>query len=141
MSEFFQALKQTRASVPQANVALKAVVAVLALCLLSKWTANSRPTYSKTFLRQVQNITRDATNSSEASEQDKNPLIGLLNITSALAYLKAARKFATDRDITRITGLNMDELMGHLEDRQQALMHTIGSTCPAIRSSGVFVPV
>lgn len=141
MAELLASVKQTRASVPQFDWGLKAILVVSVLCFLSKWTANNRPSYSKQFIKQVQQIVRNATNSQEVAEQDKNPLMGLLNVTTAIAYLNASRKFAKDQDIARITGLHVDEVMAHLEERQQSLIQTIGSTCPAVRLTSVYTPV
>lgn len=138
MSKILGTLQTFRVKVPQTDWAFKVVSFVFVCTLLSIWTKSHKPQYTKSFVRQIESIVRYAMQSSDSSNHSTNPIVALMNVTTAIAYLTASKRMAKDPVIERITGVNVAELATNLEERQDYLIKTIGHACPSIQTTSVY---
>ena len=106
--------------------------AVVLLSFVSSWTA-ATPTSSGSHVRM---LVREGARYSTMSKQDTNPLVAVMHATYGIAYLEAARKFATDSDISRIAGMKASDLYHHAQKRQQQAIKHISTTCKAVGPEG-----
>ena len=110
--------------------------AVTLLALLSKWTQGGRkaPTSSVSHVRQ---LVRESATYAMKSKQDTNPLIALQDAIYAMAYMEAARKFATDDQISYLAGTQASDLVHSVKKREQKALKHVVTTCPAVAPQAV----
>ena len=123
---------------PHIRAALIVVAVVVVAALLSKWTASSSPKYSKRFMKQVHNLVKQSQTWHATAKQDGNPIISLLHADYALAYARIARSLAGDKDIERISGVAVDELLFYLEEDQQQAIQALAQKCPSVKPEGMY---
>jgi hypothetical protein len=109
---------------------------VVLLSLLSKWTqgSNKTPTSSISHVRQ---LVRESATYAMKSKQDTNPLIALQHAIYAMAYMEAARKFATDDQISYLAGSKASDLIHSVKKREQKALKHVVTTCPAVAPQAV----
>jgi len=71
------------------------------------------------------------------SQQDANPIIGLMNSNYAMAYLNVARSIGSDADIEKTTGAAIDELLKDIETTQTNSIQKLSISCPIVAPSGL----
>ena len=118
--------------------AIGAVVIVIALSFLSRWTTHEVNRYSPKFVSNVRSLVRYATQWATTSQQDENPLLSLTHINYALSYAYVARKLVPSKEVERIVNVNLDELIFLLEEEQLIAIQKIHAQCPSLQPNGVF---
>lgn len=66
-----------------------------------------------------------------ASEQDKNPLIAVLHANYAVGYLSALKEIATDKEIEKITGLDIIQFQRNIQTIQDKATMNATNQCPS----------
>jgi hypothetical protein len=118
--------------IPQpAMWAAGAVVAIIVLSIIARSTFRSTKRYSPEVLRSVSHLMRDAARMHTMSAQDTNPVMSLMHIDSAIAYVKAARKILGAKEVGKVAKINVEEFLYMLEEQQQAAVQALMTTCPA----------
>ena len=110
---------------------------VILLCLLSKWNETSRQ-YSKPFQRKVKYLIEQATRWNGMAQQDTNPILQLMHCSYALTYAQIARSVTSEKDISDITGIDIQELIYYLGECESYATKNIGQQCPKIKLDGVY---
>lgn len=105
------------------------VVVIIVFIILSKST-QKKQTYSNKVQTNVKFVTKEAARLQAASSQNSNALLAVLDITSAVAYMKSLRRAFTTSDISKITGINADEFINLLEEEQQKAIGKVMTQCP-----------
>ena len=110
--------------------------AVTLLAILSKWTTTQggRKAPSVSHVRQ---LVRESATYAMKSKQDTNPLIALQDAIYAMAYMEAARKFATDDQISYLAGTKASDLIHSVKKREQKALKHVVATCPAVAPQAV----
>ena len=99
-------LRQPEAYDWAAAAAAPAVVALLIATNLFNVRTTAMRTSPVTNTREATNVAAMATRDYYTATQDKNPLMALVHVTSAAAYLAAARRLSSDEELS--LGLNTD---------------------------------
>lgn len=90
-----------------------AVIAIVAL--LSKTATTSLNGTNDATRKNIKNLVKQSQYWHTVAAQNTNPLLQLLHTSKALAYAKIARKLATEREVNKITGTDINELIYDLE--------------------------
>ena len=77
-------------------------------------------------------LVRQASRWSTAARQDQNPLIALLHANYGAAYLWALKDIATDKDIERVTGIDVIRFAKEITEEQDRANKKIIRLCPQI---------
>lgn len=112
------------------------VLGVLVVALLSKWSGGSATRFPPKFTRDVKSLVTEAARWSAVAEQDTNAMLRVLHATYAVAYLNAARTFADDKDLERISGVRVPELQAQMQTQQQDAIQKVGVKCPSVVPEG-----
>ena len=107
---------------------------ILLLTMVSSLTSSNTPPTSAA--SHVRMLVREGARYSTMSQQDTNPIVAVMHATYGIAYLEAARKFATDTDISRIAGMKSSDLYHTAQKRQQQAIKHIATTCPNATPQG-----
>jgi len=118
--------------------AIGIVVVVLVLAVVGKWLASETRSYPERVVTQTRKLVQHASQQALAAVQDDNPLMSLMHINTAIAYVAAARRMMSAGDLARVTGVDIDELSRMLDDRQLQVMQRLHQACPALLPEGVF---
>jgi hypothetical protein len=118
--------------------ALGAIVVVVALAAAGRWLAASSRTYPARVIAQARKLVQNAAQRATESMQDENPLMALMHVNSAIAYVSAARRMVPNDDLARMTGVDIDELARLLDDKQLQTMQRLHQACPDLMPEGVF---
>lgn len=132
-------IKELWQTIPQLKWSVFVVSIMLVLALLSLWTGNSTPTYSKDYINNLRSLVQQALQWNTTAQQDTNDLVRLMHATSAVAYFNAARTLATGKDLSRISGVNVQEVRDLLDRTQKDAMQRVTHACPPLKPSGVYV--
>ena len=105
-----------------------------ALSLLSRVTA--KPTgYTPEFISHCQRLIRQALHFNSVAKQDRLPLVALNHANYALAYARIAKSLTSNpKDISKISKVNINQLIRLLEDDQQLRMRNIKKKCPTLKA-------
>ena len=77
--------------------------------------------------------------SNRMNANDTNQLLSLMHATYALAYLNVARHLVADQDIVRMVGVQPQELMHELQEKQDGAVQKVCAECPQLQpASGRF---
>ena len=111
------------------------VGAVLLLSLLSKGSGGSPP-IDATSRKRINHLVRVACSQGAQAAQDKNPVIALVHVATAKAYLDAAQHMSGGV-LTTASGV---DTTGDIRDRvaatTRAAMKAIAQRCPKLAVSG-----
>ncbi len=118
--------------------ALIIVLVVLVIILLSKWTGNSTTIYHPKLSKGVKNLVKEAGEWGNAAEHDTNALLQLMHATYAIAYLNAARTLASDKEIERLSRVQLDEMTQTLREKQQHVVQKLAGQYPALMPRGTW---
>ena len=118
--------------------ALGALALLIAAALLARWVSSEHRSYPQRVVLQIKKLIQHASQWGLASIQDDNPLLSLMHVNTAIAYVAAARRMLPAEDIARITGADVDELSRVLDDKQLQAMQRIHQVCPTLLPEGVF---
>lgn len=116
-----------------AKIAVSVVGIIIVLCIFSIWTDAQRK-FPKQVVTQLEKSKRQALQLYQMSVQDSNPLIALIHVNYALAYLHTIRAYGTPEEITNLLSMNVQETIEVLEDVQQKAIATISQKCPNIKT-------
>jgi hypothetical protein len=83
--------------------------------------------------RAARALTREAARFATTADQDTSPLMAVLHMTYANAYLNAARQVGSDAALERACGVHVGELMNEIEDKQEAAVAQLTARCPKLR--------
>ncbi len=122
---------------PSALHAFVVIMVVVVVGGLSRWSESSH-IYAKPFLRKVKSMVEQATRWHVMARQDTNPLLQLIHSNNALAYAHAVRSIASEQDIEKITGIDINELIYFLEECQSVTVKNVGQQCPNMRIDGSY---
>jgi hypothetical protein len=117
-----------------------AVVGVVgALSLLSK-AASKQKGYTPQFIQHCRRLVKQALHFHNIAKQDSLPLIALNHANFALAYARVAKSLSNDpKDISRISKVNINQLIRLLEKDHELRMQQIKKKCPTLKS-GNYTP-
>ena len=127
---------QLRPAQPHDWLAAAAPVAIVALLSYGKLLGKGHrlapaPTTNN---REATNVAAMATRDYYTATQDKNPLMAFMHVTSAAAYLAAARRMSTDEALSlgldtnvRSIASDIDELQRRITARLGKMRHSAGS--------------
>ncbi len=127
--------KHLRVPAPVVAAALVSAV-VLVLALLSSWTGSDRGRHAPRTAGALRRLVRKAKQWGDSAEQSTEPLMRLMQVNYALAYLRAAKAIATEADLLRVSGHKVTDLLAALEEQQTAAVAAIVSKCPAAQPRG-----
>ncbi len=130
-------LKNAWSNVPQLKWAVVMLGVMLAVALLSKWTGHTGPRYNRKFMKNIEVLVKQARSWHQTAEQDQNKLVALIHANFAIAYLNSVRQVVSDKEIERITKVNVPELQVMFEATQQQLLEDLGRQYPALRATNV----
>jgi len=111
---------------------------IIAFAYLSKLSFASQPKYSKSFLRQMDRLVKQAKRWHTSARQDSNRLMSLMHANSALSYANACRTLASDETLENISGVRINELMYYLEEDQQSAMRDLFQKYPQLKPNTVY---
>lgn len=121
------------------RVALVVVLGTTALALLSKLGVADTGRYTPEIVRHVRNYIESSTQNGVIARQCTNPAIALMHSNYAIAYANAARELVSSKeDISRMTGVKIDELMHMLRTEQKHYQSAIATQCPALQVDGAY---
>ena len=110
---------------------------VVGISLLAKWTETSQQ-YSKPFVRKLKYLIEQATRWNGMAQQDTNPILQLMHCSYALVYAQVARSVVSEKDISDLTGIDIQELIYYLGECESYATKNIGQQCPKIKIDGVY---
>ena len=120
------------------KAAVVILLALALLALLSKWSGDSHR-YPRSVVNKVKSLVQESIRWSATSSQDTNQLLSLMHATYALAYLNVARHLVADQDIVRMVGVQPQELMHELQEKQDGAVQKVCAECPQLQpASGRF---
>ena len=120
------------------KAALLILLALALLALLSKWSGDGHR-YPRSIVNKVKSLVQESIRWSATSSQDANRLLSLMHATYAIAYMNVARHLVPDQDIVRMVGVQPQELMHDLQEKQNAAVQLICTECPQLQpASGRF---
>ena len=120
------------------KVALAVLVVLVLVALLSKWSGDSHR-YPRHIVNKVKSLVQESVRWSVTSSQDTNAIISLMHTTYAMTYLNVARHLVPDKDIVRMVGIQPQELLHEVQEKQNAAMQIICKECPQLQpASGKF---
>jgi hypothetical protein len=64
--------------------------------------------------------------------------MGLMHATWALTYANVVRMLASDKDIEKMTGTQMSDLIFYLQQDQQKAIQKLAQVCPTIQPKGIY---
>lgn len=108
------------------------VIAVIIVFIILSKSTQKKQTYSAKIQTNVKFVTKEAARLQAASSQNTNVLLAVLDITSAVAYMKSLRRAFSSADITKISGINADEFINLLEEEQQKAIAKVMTQCPSM---------
>lgn len=119
------------------KIVIVVIIGIVGLSLLSKWADNYQK-YPRKTVKLLENLTKQSTQWYIMATQDANPMIALMHVNYALAYLFVARSYASPEEIRRLLSININEMIETLEDVQQKAIQTLSQKCPSIRPESQF---
>jgi hypothetical protein len=121
------------------KIAVSVVGIIILLCIFSIWT-DAQKKFPKQVVTQLEKSKRQALQLYQMSVQDSNPLIALIHVNYALAYLHTVRAYGTPEEINKLLSVNVQEMIEVLEDVQQKAILTISQKCPSVKTdSGLII--
>ena len=124
---------------PGTRYGVLVLLGVLVIALLSKWSVGGGSRFSPKLARDVKSLVTEAARWSAVSENDGNAMLRVLHATYAVAYVNAARTFADDKNLERMSGVRIQELQTQVQAQQQAAIQKVGTACPGIVPEGAHV--
>ena len=88
--------------------------------------------YSVSTVTHAKQLVSESTQWHIAAQQDTNEALALMHASYAVACATAARQLVDDAELTRQTGVHMQELMMILNDTQQKTFQALFQSCPMI---------
>jgi hypothetical protein len=112
---------------------------VASLSVLSRATAKHKG-YSPEFINHCQRLVKQALHFHNVAKQDRLPLVALIHANQALSYARIAKSLTQQpKDITRISKVNINQLIRLLEDDQELRMQNIRKKCPTLKADN-YIP-
>lgn len=112
------------------------VLGAAALIALMSKAGSSEGSAPPKLASHTKQLVKEAARYSTVSDQDTNLLVKLLHTTYASAYINTARNMASDRQLERLAGVNINELTHLIQDQQQQAVQLIGSQAPHLMPTG-----
>jgi hypothetical protein len=127
-------------SQPQSRVAITVIIGMIAVALLSRWSAsaNTTPQYSTKFVKQLKRVVSQASKWHTTARQDSDPMISLIHANYALAYANVARALAPESGTEQLLGIRLNELIYYLEADQKRALQSLASQYPGLKPSGIY---
>jgi hypothetical protein len=100
------------------------LIIMVILCFQSKNTINNKDTDN------IKILFRQANRWSNASQQDKNPLIATLHANYGVGYLLALRDLYNDDEISKITGVDSRTFSNKIVSIQDKATKNMVKLCP-----------
>jgi len=118
--------------------AIFVIIGILVVIMLSKWTGKKdlvTPATPTTLLQQPQQqrqVMGDVMSQAAASNRDsytegQNPVVSLIDVTTALASLNTTIAFYGDVEVAEVAGAPIHTLKAEMLTRQQVLMQQLTS--------------
>jgi hypothetical protein len=104
---------------------------------LSKFFETDSP-YTQHLSNKIKQFMDQAIRYNAMAQQDTNPTLQLVHCVYALAHALVVRNLASERDIARITGSDIHDLIEHLQTCEAVAIKNVGQQCPNIKVDGVF---
>jgi hypothetical protein len=108
------------------------------LGLMLLWIfSTSKDTKQSIHSRTIKDLVKSATQWQVRANQDYNAVVALMNSNFAVAYLNVVRTMGTDRDIEKITGVPMEQLIESVETTQTNCLQKFANVCPNVAPKGL----
>jgi len=89
-------------------------------------------------IKKLKAIIEQATRWNAMAQQDTNPILQLIHCNYALCYALLARDLASDRDIAKLTGVDIHELIDYLKTCESYAIKNMGQQCPRVKVDGIY---
>lgn len=119
-------------------VAALVVLGILVLAVLARVTQSVNRTVPHHTIAKATTLLRGSSKWAHTAKQDKNPMMGLIHVSYALAYANAMRELLNDREIQQATGVDMRDHVNEMEAIQRSVITKLGDSCAKIRPEGNF---
>jgi hypothetical protein len=119
------------------KLSIMVLAGLVTLCLFSSWS-DSHKKFPKQVVQQMEKAKRQATQLYQMSIQDSNPMIALIHVNYALAYLHTIRSYGSPEQVNKLLAMNVQEMIDVIEDIQQKAIQTISQKCPALKTDSAF---
>lgn len=108
---------------PHIKYALIVLCVVLVIILLSKWTGSGSGCSGGLLLGAAQKGVKHMMHEAQTDhDTNGNSIAEAMSLTSRLANLHAAKSLASEKDIEKLTGVNVQELEEELKARRNFAM-------------------
>lgn len=107
------------------------VVIIVFLCVFSK-SAQSGQKYSKKLVSNVRYVVGEAARLQSSAAQNSNPLMSLIDITTAIGLMKGLRRSFSSAEVARLSNTNPEDFINTLEEEQQKSIKKVMTVCPAV---------
>jgi len=87
----------------------------------------------------IHKLSRQAARWAVAAQQDKSPLIAILHANYAAGYLWALKDIATDSDIKRVTGIDLNTFENEIVTIQENATKKVIRSCPNFAPTKTFL--
>jgi ABC-type nickel/cobalt efflux system permease component RcnA len=115
------------------------VLTLFGLFLLFQCLRRQMFRFSKAEIRHARRCVRSSTQSLMIAQQSNSPVVSLIYTTYALAYLTMAQDVLPDRDLlTRMSGVDIGQLLHALEKEQLKQQQKIHTQCPSLQPDGIY---
>lgn len=98
----------------------------------SDWNPSLSSTISSEKYQDIRALTRQLFRWFIASQQDNNPIIGMLHINYAVGYLGALREIANEHQIQLATNLDINQIEREITGQQDKILLDVAQQCPQV---------
>lgn len=124
---------------PASKMGLLVSSIVVGIILLSMWTDTNKTRYNRKVIGGLREMMRDASRFSAMAKQDNNPLLSLLHTTQAMSYVRAAKNLVGGTDLTRLSGMDIEEMGMTLDGQEQHALSEVVHAAPSLMPDGNYM--
>lgn len=88
--------------------------------------------YSSRKVPPIKKLAQQSAKWATMSQQDDSPIIAMLHANYAVGYLWALKDIASPREITKQTGLNIEQFEEHIVNVQSTVTKKVLKKCPEL---------
>ena len=111
---------------------------IVLLAFLSKIATGVRHPVSKEIIAQTDLILRSANKWALTAKQDSNPIMALMHISYAKAYIGVLRRVLNDQQLEKAHSVDMRDLEQKMDAVEQEVLIKISQKAPSIMPEGEF---
>lgn len=122
---------------PGAKYATGVIGLVILSSLLNKWYQEDYHSIDSKSAKKIRSLVEQATRWNAMAQQDTNPILQLTHCNYALCCAQMVRSLASDKDVARITGIDINDLLEYLQTCESYAIRNMGQQCPRVKVEGI----